>query len=210
MELTDEEGVKTPKRRASSELKDSERSSLGTANSGGKDARNVVSPVASPPAAATSKHHASRIPSLSSSLSFSLSDEDKDAWSEYWKDLSQTDDSALERQRKREKLARIHRYLGSRVPPELVLGQGSITPPPGPLFSDHQPKTTGPGNDGSVDSVTEWKRRRRSLSAATYRSWEPQAQQELEMRTKDTLSSTDRALHVRRAQKIEQVRVTND
>lgn len=201
MELTDEEGAKTPKLRPSTEIKkDSERPSTDTAVSGGKDTRHTGTN--SP--ASTAKHHVARKPSLTSSLSLSLSDEDKDAWGELWKDMTKQDDDALERQRKREKLARIHRYLGSRVPPELVLGTGSVTPPPGPTSNDHQHNV----GDGSVGSVTEWKRRRRSLSAATYRSWELKSQMELEMRSKDTLSNTDRVLHVRRAQKIEQVGVT--
>ena len=46
-----------------------------------------------------------------------------------------------ERRRKREKLAKLHRFLGSRVPPHLVLGpldEGAPLPPPAPSPRDPQ------------------------------------------------------------------------
>ncbi|KAG5341650.1 hypothetical protein C0989_008408 [Termitomyces sp. Mn162] len=96
------------------------------------------------------------------------------------------------RRRKREKLARLHRFLGSRVPTNLVLG---------PDIAD----SGLPPLDSSIMTVPEtrkdWLRRRRSSSAAAYTSpWSDEID-----RIKEDLNSEEKAINVRRAQKMEKV-----
>lgn len=99
------------------------------------------------------------------------------------------------RRRKREKLAKLHRFLGSRVPANLVLGLDDETesslPPPGANMA------TLPEN-GDV-SRRDWLRRRRSSSAAAYSSsWSDEID-----RIKEDLDLREKAINVRRAQKME-------
>ncbi|KAG6889146.1 hypothetical protein C0992_006295 [Termitomyces sp. T32_za158] len=97
------------------------------------------------------------------------------------------------RRRKREKLAKLHRFLGSRVPTNLVLGPDTADPGLPPL-------------DPTIMSVVpesrkDWLRRRRSSSAAAYSStWSDEID-----RIKEDLNSTEKAINVRRAQKMEKV-----
>ncbi|KAG5643129.1 hypothetical protein DXG03_001519 [Asterophora parasitica] len=100
------------------------------------------------------------------------------------------------RRRKREKLAKVHRFLGSRVPTNLVLG-----------FNDSEP--TLPPLDPTMDPLPEneeasskaWLRRRRSSSAAAYSSaWSDEVD-----RLKEDLNLKEKAINVRRAQKMEKV-----
>ncbi|KAG6851373.1 hypothetical protein H0H93_005771 [Arthromyces matolae] len=99
------------------------------------------------------------------------------------------------RRRKREKLARLHRFLGSRVPTDLILGPNFPDPVLPPPLEPTQMFTDPP------ESRKDWLRRRRSSSAAAYG---PSWSDELD-RMKEDLNSTEKAINVRRAQKMEKV-----
>ncbi|KAG6842378.1 hypothetical protein C0991_007508 [Blastosporella zonata] len=100
------------------------------------------------------------------------------------------------RKRKREKLAKLHRFLGSRVPTNLVLGPDLPDPPLPPL----DPTIMATMNENEV-TRKDWLRRRRSSSAAAYRStWSDEID-----RVKEDLNSAEKAINVRRAQKMEKV-----
>lgn len=85
-----------------------------------------------------------------------------------------------ERRRKRDKLAKLHRFLGSRVPTDLVIGHIA-----GPSL---------PPSSMPVDGRDMWLYRRRSGSSAP--SFE---------RVKTELDDEEKALNVRRAQKMEKL-----
>ncbi|KAH7922853.1 hypothetical protein BV22DRAFT_1016479 [Leucogyrophana mollusca] len=94
-----------------------------------------------------------------------------------------------DKRRKREKLAKLHRFLGSRVPTDLVVGAlaaPSLPPSPHPDFTTEDA------------SRPIWMQRRRSGSALPTRS-EPFD------RVKEELGGEEKALNVRRAQKMEKV-----
>lgn len=99
-----------------------------------------------------------------------------------------------DRRRKRERLAKLHRFLGSRVPAHLVLGLDA--PPPHP---DPDP------DDSSSSAATRrvWRMRRRSSSAAALPAL---CADELE-RVREELDDKEKAINVRRAHKMEKVRV---
>jgi hypothetical protein len=113
--------------------------------------------------------------------------------------LTPEEQEEVERKRKRDKLAKLHRFLGSRIPVDLVLGASdrrSLTPP----------GLRGQAN--KLDSVSEheehrraWLPRRRSSSAAVYSN----RPDDLE-RLKEDLNDEEKAIHVRRAQKMEKAR----
>ncbi|EDR15868.1 uncharacterized protein LACBIDRAFT_291737 [Laccaria bicolor S238N-H82] len=100
-----------------------------------------------------------------------------------------------ERRRKRERLAKLHRFLGSRVPTDLVLG-----------FSDLDaslPPTQAATESAKVEEVTRkaWLRRRRSSSVVALPStWSDDLD-----RVKEELNNREKAINVRRAQKMEKV-----
>lgn len=100
-----------------------------------------------------------------------------------------------ERRRKRERLAKLHRFLGSRVPANLVLG-----------FSDPDaslPPTQAATESTEVEEVTRkaWLRRRRSSSVVALPStWSDDLD-----RMKEELNNREKAINVRRAQKMEKV-----
>lgn len=111
-----------------------------------------------------------------------------------------------ERRRKREKLAKLHRFLGSRVPADLVLNQLSVDTavslPPiasaAPVSAVEQQTTTT-----KMDSETRkvWLRRRRSSSAAELGGkWSEEID-----RLKEELNDREKAQNVRRAVKMEKV-----
>ncbi|KAG2138658.1 uncharacterized protein EDB93DRAFT_1090394 [Suillus bovinus] len=85
-----------------------------------------------------------------------------------------------ERRRKRDKLAKLHRFLGSRVPTDLVIG--------------HIPGPSLPPSSMPVDGRDMWLYRRRSGSSAP--SFE---------RIKTELDDEEKAVNVRRAQKMEKL-----
>ncbi|TBU62127.1 hypothetical protein BD310DRAFT_811559 [Dichomitus squalens] len=102
-----------------------------------------------------------------------------------------------ERRRKREKLAKLHRFLGSRVPPDLVLGplDGTPLPPPAPSPLASFDAT----EDADVRKVKM--RRRRSSSAAEFsRTWSDDID-----RLKQGLNEREKAINVRRAIKMEKM-----
>jgi hypothetical protein len=94
-----------------------------------------------------------------------------------------------DRRRRREKVAKLHRFLGSRVPTSLVLG---LTAADG----------TMPPFDSTIDNVrTSRPNRRRSSSAAepTSNWFGP------DDRVKEELDEREKAINVRRAIKMEKV-----
>jgi hypothetical protein len=103
----------------------------------------------------------------------------------------------VERRKKREKLAKLHRFLGSRVPTELVLGlpdHVGILPAAAP--SPTSPYAM-PDEEGERKA---WLTRRSSSAAALGVNWGG----ELE-RLKEDLGGKEKAIIVRRAQKMEKV-----
>ena len=106
-----------------------------------------------------------------------------------------------DRKRKRDKLAKLHRYLGSRVPVELVLGLNDGKSSIPTSLQVHE------GRVSKLDTVSEhedhrkaWLTRRRSSSAAVSSG----LSHDLE-RLKEDLNDEEKAIHVRRAQKMEKV-----
>jgi hypothetical protein len=104
-----------------------------------------------------------------------------------------------ERRAKREKLAKLHRFLGSHVPTDLVLGCDSSTddtlPAPLPL----QERDTNPMDGGGGDR--KFLRRSRSKSiAAPGDFWSDDLE-----RSRQELDGKEKAINVRRAQKMEKV-----
>ncbi|KAK7058633.1 hypothetical protein VNI00_002269 [Paramarasmius palmivorus] len=99
-----------------------------------------------------------------------------------------------EKRRRREKLAKLHRFLGSRVPTDLVIGElgDPALPPLAP--SDALRMVEGYGDD------KKWMKRRRSSSAAVFPAWSDDLD-----RLKEGLSNEEKAINVRRAQKMEKV-----
>ena len=108
--------------------------------------------------------------------------------------LTSTEMHEEEQRRKREKLVKLHRFLGSRVPADLVLGLDFSQPSP----------TIPPTSPGVEEADTRKKfrmRRRRSGSYAEYTR--PLTAQEDRM--KSELDMEEKALNVRRAAKMEKV-----
>lgn len=102
-----------------------------------------------------------------------------------------------ERRRKREKLVKLHRFLGSRVPADLVLGLDSSQSP-------NLPPPVSPVSPEIASEETRKKfrmRRRRSNSYSGYTK--PLTAQEDRM--KSELDIQEKALNVRRAAKMEKV-----
>ncbi|KAI0043527.1 hypothetical protein FA95DRAFT_374061 [Auriscalpium vulgare] len=97
-------------------------------------------------------------------------------------------DSLDQHRRNREKLAKLHRFLGSRVPPGLVLG-----------FTDSEPSLPPPmAPDAQADRP---RLRRRSSSAAELKStWYDDLD-----RVKEDLDEREKAINVRRAVKMEKM-----
>ena len=95
-----------------------------------------------------------------------------------------------ERRRKREKLAKLHRFLGSRVPINLVLGTEIEASLPSPYFS---PIGSLYRNE---DRQTTWLQRRKSSSAILSSPLE---------RVKEELNDQEKLINVRRAVKMEKV-----
>lgn len=114
--------------------------------------------------------------------------------------LSPEDQLEEDRRRKREKLAKLHRFLGSRVPQELVLAQidTAVARPPFAAASAIVPPSTRPDMDIRKTKM----RRRRSSSAAEFPgTWSDDVD-----RLKEDLNEREKAINVRRAVKMEKVR----
>jgi len=117
-----------------------------------------------------------------------------------FENMSPEEQSEELRRRKREKLAKLHRFLGSRVPAHLVLGlpDAELSLPPA-LDSDNMAGSTTPESDDATRKA--WLRRRRSSSAAIISSsWSDEID-----RIKADLNDREKAINVRRAQKMERV-----
>lgn len=105
-----------------------------------------------------------------------------------------------ERRRKREKLVKLHRFLGSRVPADLVLGQLRIDtevslPPISPSSAIEAP------HQMDEEARKAWIRRRRSSSAAELGGkWSDDID-----RLKEDLNEREKARNVKRAVKMEKV-----
>ena len=95
-----------------------------------------------------------------------------------------------DRRRRREKIAKLHRFLGSRVPTSLVLGLNIDT------------DNTLPALDSPIGSISSrHPNRRRSSSAAEFkRNWF-----DGDDRVKEELDEREKAINVRRAIKMEKV-----
>ncbi|KAF8910036.1 hypothetical protein CPB84DRAFT_1842701 [Gymnopilus junonius] len=113
--------------------------------------------------------------------------------------LSVNDRLDDERHRKRERLAKLHRFLGSRVPVNLVLGiddvESSLPPP------QESPTSKPISAEGDESTRKAWLRRRRSRSVTA----PPSRWSENLDRVKEELDEEEKALNVRRAQKMEKV-----
>ena len=110
--------------------------------------------------------------------------------------MSPEEQAEEERKRKRQKLVKLHRFLGSRVPTGLVLGVdcAEVSLPP-------EIAVNGVQDEDDV-SRKMWMRRRRSSSAAVFPStWSDDLD-----RLKEDLNNEEKAINVRRAQKMEKVR----
>lgn len=103
-----------------------------------------------------------------------------------FENMTPAEQAEEERRRKREKLAKLHRFLGSRVPTELVF--------------DGLDNLDMSAADETVNKA--WLRRRRSSSAAAFPShWSDDLD-----RLREELNDEEKALNVRRAVKMEKVR----
>lgn len=119
--------------------------------------------------------------------------------------LTSEEQEEADRKRKRDKLAKLHRFLGSRVPVELVLGlSDGDTSLPAPAL---RAPDGGLSKLGTVSEDDEprraWLTRRRSSSAAIL----PSRSDDLE-RIKEDLNDEEKAINVRRAHKMEKVSVS--
>lgn len=105
-------------------------------------------------------------------------------------------DPEEERRRMREKIAKLHRFLGSRVPTNLILGvdEGSSSPPLPPI----SPRGMGPSQD--IPERPQWMRRRRNSSEAILSGWSDDVD-----RSQEQLDDREKAMNVRRAHKMEKM-----
>lgn len=135
--------------------------------------------------------------------------------------LGQCSEGTAEQERKkmRDKLAKLHRFLGSRVPVELALGaeyalKDQDLPKPAPVAPSPASDKEGDMKDGGK----KWKRRRRSSSSAALPGYvivHPPAESldrharslPSDERMKDELGERERAINLKRANKMEQVRL---
>ncbi|KAG8784289.1 hypothetical protein FRC15_003534 [Serendipita sp. 397] len=206
IELSDDDGMKTPKRRRSVELPETK----GHTQADGITRKPIPSDLPQsirtntssvdefyPSSAASEGKWGDRVNSLrtkrSLASSVSWSDDDASSIDHPWRGESKRDEWELERQRKRQQLAKIHRYLGSKVPAELVVGFSSSTERP------IQSTNVTP-------NLQEEKKRRRSSSAAMYPSWDhPSTRPSFNRIPSDGLSSAERMQKMKSAAKIEQI-----
>ena len=105
-----------------------------------------------------------------------------------------------EKRKKREKVAKLHRFLGSRVPTELVVNTvpGAPLPPLIPTYDRSQAVSDGE----SPIQAKLWNRRRRNSIAGS----DPLDRLPEIDRRKEELTDKEKAIIVKRALKIERVR----
>lgn len=116
--------------------------------------------------------------------------------------FSEEQQAEEERRRKRERLAKLHRFLGSRVPMDLVLGPGVEVPLPPvaqePVQTD--PVTVSDGEASTPAKIWARGRRRNSLASSDPSERMPESE-----RLKEELSEREKAIVVKRALKMEKV-----
>ena len=117
-------------------------------------------------------------------------------------DTTSIDQQEEDRRRKRERLAKLHRFLGSRVPANLVLGfddmEASLPPPQHSPTSP--PKASSSSSEGDESPRKAWLKRRTASVAVPPSSWSDSLE-----RVKEELDDREKAINVRRAQKMEKV-----
>jgi len=103
-------------------------------------------------------------------------------------EILESDWEAQEKKKKRDKLAKMHRFLGSRVPAELVLGYSSVTIPPAALLleEDKEDAERGMGKGRTHSPRVGWKNER-------------------EMRNLGTMVRSEKMVQIKRVQKMEKV-----
>ncbi|KAJ7150286.1 hypothetical protein C8R46DRAFT_500403 [Mycena filopes] len=130
-----------------------------------------------------------------------------------FENMSPEERAEEERRKKRDKLAKLHRFLGSRVPTNLVLGpdHGSNSNNNNNSLDRDAPPLVAIALDGTLMDATDqrsgssarsstWVKRRRSSSAVLVSSWSDDLD-----RVKEDLNDKEKAIIVRRAQKMEKV-----
>lgn len=104
-----------------------------------------------------------------------------------------------ERRRKRDRLAKLHRFLGARIPAELLLAPHEIGVPLPPLASD-QSDTSYDISDRDLSGPRNLWKRRNSLAGSLPSDWLPGSE-----RMKKDLNDKEKAVVVKRALKMEKV-----
>jgi len=111
--------------------------------------------------------------------------------------LTPEEQAEEDRRRKRDKLARLHRFLGSRVPEELVLGidkSDSLSLPP------DAPENRTSSSPKDAETRKSWLKLRRSNSVTDiHDNWTDHH------RLREDLDDKEKAVNVRRAHKMEKV-----
>lgn len=109
-----------------------------------------------------------------------------------------------ERRRKRERLNKLHRFLGSKVPAEFVLGPQDVGMPLPPLAPQPESVEAGQASDNENTTLGRtWLKARRRASvagSAPSKSWSDIERQQ------ENLNDKERTLKVKRAVKMEKVR----
>ncbi|CAK5280709.1 unnamed protein product [Mycena citricolor] len=120
-------------------------------------------------------------------------------------------DAESERRRARAKLAKLHRYLGSRVPANLVLGPafaGKPLPaeqPESPMHSDFEGSPSGVLRGRHAIHPSTWTRRRRSSSAVLTSTPSSSDWSDDVDRVREELGDREKAMIVKRAKKVGKV-----
>ncbi|KAF6754301.1 hypothetical protein DFP72DRAFT_1068752 [Ephemerocybe angulata] len=122
----------------------------------------------------------------------------------FFENMTPEEQAEEEKRRKREKLAKLHRFLGSTVPVNLVVGtdtENTMPVQPTRPYTDSATARGRPGSDQDEATRKAWLRRRRSSSACALPShWSDDVD-----RMKEELNTKEKLLNVRRAQKMEKV-----
>ena len=128
--------------------------------------------------------------------SSSISTDDMSIFENLRLNMSPAEQAEEEKRRRREKLAKLHRFLGSRVPADLVVSglEDPALPPLAPADALMSLEGRHHQNESS------WLKRRRSSSAAAFPTWSDDLD-----RLRDGLSHEEKAINVKRAQKMEKV-----
>ena len=116
--------------------------------------------------------------------------------------LSEDQKIEAERRRKRERLAKLHRFLGSRVPTELVLGPHETGAPLPPTDLNAQKSADSLADSEPTSSTKLWVIGKRRNSLASSDPLERLGDSE---RMKEQLTDKEKAVAVKRALKMEKV-----